>query len=124
MRCRCWGCRSNGSACEFVKEGLVAFGAEEVAGVEVAFLPGFFGGLFELPVVEAGAEAGSDRLVFVRPLVVTQTIIRQPQCRRQMPAFAIVPTEAGINSQWDVPVACVNQHDQIQKGNKCQNKAV
>ena len=123
MRCRCWGCRSNGSACEFVKEGLVAFGAEEVAGVEVAFLPGFFGGLFELPVVEAGAEAGSDRLVFVRPLVVPQTIVRQPQCLRQLPTFAVVPTKAGINSQRYVPVPRVNPHNKIRKRNKWQDKA-
>ena len=34
--------------------GVVQF-AEEVAGVETAFAVGFFGGLGELPVVEAGA---------------------------------------------------------------------
>lgn len=38
--------------------------------MEVAFLPRFFGGLFELPVVEAGAEVGADWLVLEGSVVV------------------------------------------------------
>ena len=62
-----------------IEEGLVALGTEEVADVETAFLPGFFGGLLKLPVVEARTEAGSNWLVFVRSFVMAKSAIRQPQ---------------------------------------------
>lgn len=62
---------------------MVAVGAEEVAGVEVAFLPGFFGGLFQLPVVEAGAEVGADWLVrIVNVHSATLEFTSRPQARR------------------------------------------
>lgn len=48
---------------EFIQQGLVAFGAKQVAGVQVSFPPGFFGGLGQLPVVEPRAETLAHRLV-------------------------------------------------------------
>ena len=65
-----------GFAVEFVEEGLVAGGAEEVAGVEVALLPGFFGRLLKLPVVEPRPKALPHRLILPRSIGVTQSVIR------------------------------------------------
>ena len=63
------------AAFELGEEPAVAVLAEEVAGVEVGFGPGFFGGLGELPVVEAGAEFGGDGLVFCRTVVMAQVVV-------------------------------------------------
>jgi hypothetical protein len=43
---------------------LVAGLAEQVAGVQVAFAPGFLRGLGQLPVIEAWTQAAGDRLMF------------------------------------------------------------
>ena len=59
-----------------LKQGLVAGGAEEVAGVEVALSPGFFGRLLKLPVVEPRPKALTHRLILPRSIVVTQSVIR------------------------------------------------
>ena len=43
--------------------------------MEMAFPPGFFGVLVELPVVEARAEPAGDWLVVLGSFVVTQAVI-------------------------------------------------
>lgn len=53
---------AEGPSRDLRQQRLVSGFAEEVAGVEVAFAPGFFGGLDKLPVEVAGAEAGGDGL--------------------------------------------------------------
>ena len=58
--------------------------------MQVAFAPRFFWILFELPVIETGSEATGDWLMFPSSIVVTEAIIRQPQCFRQHPTFAVV----------------------------------
>ena len=71
-------------------QGLVGGGSEEVAGVEVAFAPGFFGVLIELPIVEPGAKALANRLMLLGAIVEPQAVIRQSQCLRQLPTLAVV----------------------------------
>jgi len=51
----------------------VASLAEQVAGVQVTFAPGFLGRLCELPVVKARAQAAGDRLVVPGALVVASS---------------------------------------------------
>ncbi len=58
--------------------------------MEVAFPPGFFRTLGELPVVEPGAEAACHRLMFFCPIIVTQTVVGQPQGFGEHPPFAVV----------------------------------
>src|SRR5690606_24873238 len=89
-RWKCDGGRFGGAAGEFVEEGLVAGFAEEVAGVEVAFLPGLFGGLGELPVVEPGAEAFADRLMFLGPVIMAETVVGEAERLGEHPALAVV----------------------------------
>ena len=87
------------------EELLVAGGAEEVAGVEVAFAPGFFGGLGELPVVEAGSEAGGDGLGVLGAVVVSESVVGEAEGFGEEPAFAVVLGKEGGDA--GVPVAVV-----------------
>ena len=66
--------------------------------MEVAFAPGFFGGLDELPVVEAGAEAAGDGLELLGAVVVAEAIVGEAQSFREHPAFAVVLGEEGFDA--------------------------
>ena len=68
----------------------VASLAEQVAGVQVTFAPGFLGRLCELPVVKARAQAAGDRLVVLGALVVAEAVVGQTQRFGQQPALAVV----------------------------------
>lgn len=68
----------------------IASFAEEVAGVEAAFAPGFFGRLGELPVIEAGAKTESDGLWTLCPLVVSEAMVVQAQGFGKHPSFTVV----------------------------------
>jgi len=72
--------------------------AEQVAGVEVALAPGLFCALGELPVVEARAEAGGDRLVLLGAIIVAEAVVGQTQGLGQEPAFAVVLLEEGLDA--------------------------
>jgi drug/metabolite transporter (DMT)-like permease len=82
---------------------LVAGGAEEVAGVEVAFAPGFFGGLSQLPVVETRAQAAGDGLVLLGAVVVAEAVVGQTQCFREQPALAVVLVQERRNPGVPIP---------------------
>ncbi len=57
------------------KKLFVARLTQEISGVEMAFAPGFLGGLGKLPVIEAGTEAACNGLRMFRPLVMAKSII-------------------------------------------------
>jgi len=75
---------------------------EEVAGVEVGLLPGFFGGLGELPVVEAGAEFAGDGLVLSGAVVVAEAVVGEAEGLGEEPAFAVVLAHEGLGAGFDV----------------------
>ena len=70
--------------------------AEEVAGVEVGFAVGLFGGLGELPVEEAGAETGGDGLGVAGAVVVAEAVVGEAEGFGEEPAFAVVLIEEGF----------------------------
>ena len=49
--------------------------AEQITSVKVALPPGFLGSLGELPIVEARPEALSNRLMFLGPLIMAETVV-------------------------------------------------
>ena len=65
------------------EEPGVVVGAEEVAGVQVTFAPGFLRALGKLPVVEAGAEAAGDGLGMSGALVVAEAVVGEAQGLRE-----------------------------------------
>jgi len=69
---------------------LVVGFAGQVTGVNVALPSGFFGGLGELPIVEARAETGPDGLVLFGPAVVAEAVVGQAQRLGQHPFLAAV----------------------------------
>lgn len=66
--------------------------------MEVAFAPGFLGGLDELPVVEAGAEAAGDGLELLGAVVVAEAIVGKAQSFWGHPAFAVILGEEGFDA--------------------------
>ena len=82
----------------FGEEPGVVVGAEEVAGVQVAFAPGFLRAPGKLPVVEAGAEATGDGLGVSGALVVAEAVVGEAQGLREHPAFAVVLGEEGFDA--------------------------
>ena len=73
--------------------------------MEVAFAPGFGGGLGELPVVEAGAEAGSDGLGLSGSVVVAQAVVGQAERFGEQPALAVVLRAERLDPPLHVPAA-------------------
>ncbi len=65
-------------------------GPEDVAGVELALLPGVLDALLALGGVEAIAQAFPDGLGCFRPIVVAETEVRQPEGLGKHPAVAVV----------------------------------
>ena len=82
----------------FGEEPGVVVGAEEVAGVQVAFAPGFLRAPGKLPVVEAGAEAAGDGLGVSGALVVAEAVVGEAHGLREHPAFAVVLGEEGFDA--------------------------
>ena len=78
-------------------ERIVVF-PEQVAGVQVAFAPGFVGALDELPVVEARAEAAGDRLRLTGALVVAEAVVGEAQGLWEQPTFAVVLGEERLDA--------------------------
>jgi hypothetical protein len=66
-------------AAELALELREAFFAEDVAGVDLAFLPRLLDGLLELPRQEALAEARAHRLRLLRAVVVAEACFVDPR---------------------------------------------
>ena len=60
--------------------------APDFVGVEAAFGPGLFGGLVELPAVEARAEGGSDGLGLAGAGVVAEVVVGEAEGFGEQPA--------------------------------------
>lgn len=103
---------------ELPQELLVAGFAEEVAGVEMAFAPGLFGGLGQLPVVEAGTEALADGLGVLGAFVVSEPVVGESEGLRQHPALAIVLAAKGVDAGLRIPAAGVDSCLQIVEGDQ------
>ena len=80
----------------------VVVGAEEVAGVQVAFAPGFLRAPGKLPVVEAGAETAG--VGVSGALVVAEAVVGEAQGIREHPAFTVVLGEEGFDALLAVAV--------------------
>ena len=81
---------------------------EEISGVEVALAPRLLCGLGELPVVEAGAEAARDGLVFLRAIVVAETEVGEAQSIGEEPAFVGVLGKEGFDAAIAITAAVPN----------------
>jgi len=84
----------------------------------MALTPGFLGVLGELPIVEAGAEAGGNRLLLLRPFVVAEAVVGKSKGFREQPAFAIVLVQEGLDAFFPVAAAGADLFFKIVKGNE------
>ena len=105
----------------FGEEQGVVVGAEEVAGVQVAFAPGLVRAPGKLPVVEAGAEAAGDGLRVVGALVVAEAVIGEAQGFREHPAFAVVLGEEVFDALLAVTAGGFDLRFEVVEGDEGQD---
>ena len=90
--------------------------------MKAAFAPGFLGGLGELPVVEAGAKTAGDGLGLLRPLVVTEAVVREAQGFGKHPALSVVLVEEGLDAVLPVAAAGADLLFKIVEGDEGQDR--
>ena len=106
---------------QFGEEQGVVVGAEEVAGVQVAFAPGLVRAPGKLPVVEAGAEAAGDGLRVLGALVVTEAVVGEAQGLREHPAFAVVLGEEVFDALLAVTAGGFDLRFEVVEGDEGQD---
>jgi len=89
--------------------------------MESAFAPGLLGGLCELPVVEAGTEAGSDGLGLIRAHVVTEAVVGEAQGFGEHPALAVILSKEGVDALLPVAAAGADLVFEIVEGDEGQD---
>ena len=99
---------------------IVVF-TQQVAGVQVAFAPGFVGALDELPVVEARAETAGDRLGLTGALVVAEAVVGEAQGLREHPALAVVLGEERLDALIAVAAGGLDAGFEIVEGDERQD---
>ena len=109
------------TALDIGQQAAVGVFAEEVAGVEMGFTVGFFWGLCELPVVEAGAEFAGYGLVVLGAVVVTEVVVGEAEGFGEVPAFAVVLGHEGLDAGFGVAAGGVGVALEIGEGDLGQD---
>ena len=99
----------------------VASGAEQVAGVEVAFVDCPVRRLGELPVVESGTEPPCHDLRMPRAVIIPEPVFGEAQRLRKEPAVAVVLTKEGVDASFNVTTRHSNTGLEVVKGDESQN---